>query len=179
MRKANMVAVAGMLITFLLHGIFGSVRLLGGNSDTLKAVAYISVAFVTLHIILTCIMTCQTLIAWKKSGTGYFRQNKLFWARRISGFAILIPLVMHIVIFSPSNQDVIRLSVFTTGRLISQILLVLTIALHVITNAKPALITLGIRNLKKFTFDILFVLSVLMLFFAIAFLVYYLRWIAV
>ena len=179
MRKANMAAVAGMLVTFLLHGIFGSIRLLGGSADTLKIVARVCVGFVMVHVILTGIMTAQTLIAWRKSGTGYFRQNKLFWARRISGFAIIIPLIMHIVIFSPSNKDVIRLSVFTTGRLISQVLLVLSIALHVITNVKPALITLGIRNLKKFAFDILFVLSVLMLFFAIAFLIYYLRWIAV
>ena len=174
-----MIAVIGMFATFLLHAVMGSVRLLGGNADSMKAVARICIVFVFVHVVLTGVMTVRTLIACKRSGTGYFRQNKLFWARRISGLAILIPLVMHLFIFTNASADNVRLGVFTTGRMISQVLLVLTIALHIITNAKPALITLGIRNLRKFTFDILFIISVLMLFFAAAFVVYYFRWMAV
>ena len=179
MRKLIMFIVIGMLLTFLAHGIMGSFKLMGADADALKTVAWISMGFVTAHIIIVTILTVKTLYARHKSGAGYFKGNGIFWARRISGFAIIIPLIMHIVIFTPTNQDVMRLAVFTAGRLVSQILLVLTITLHVITNAKPALITMGIKGLKKYTFDILFILSLIMLFFAVAFAIYYFRWMAV
>ena len=56
------------------------------------------------------------------------------------------------------------------------ILLVLAILVHVISNAKPMLISFGIRSLRERVFDILFVISVLLLFMAFAFVIYYLRW---
>ena len=86
---------------------------------------------------------------------------------------------MHLVFFRSANADVYRLQVFTAGRMISQILLVLAIALHVLTNIRPALIGLGVKDTKAFAVDLLLVLSVLLLMFAAAFAVYYVRWAAV
>lgn len=178
MRKLNMFLVIGMLITFLAHAIMGSLRLFGADANALKVVAWISVAFITAHVIVTTILTIQTLHARKMSGAGYFKENKLFWVRRISGFAIVIPLIMHLVIFRSSNADAYRLQVFTTGRMISQILLVAAIALHVLTNIRPTGIAFGIRGLKKYSTDILFVLTIILLVLMAAFVVYYLRWMA-
>lgn len=179
MRKLNMALVAAMLVSFLAHAIMGSMRLFGGDSAPVAAVAWVTLALAAAHVVVTTVLTAQTLHARRRSGAGYFRDNKLFWIRRISGFAILIPLVMHLVIFRSANADVYRLQVFTAGRMISQILLVLAIALHVLTNIRPALIGLGVKDTKAFTVDLLLVLSVLLLMFAAAFAVYYVRWAAV
>ena len=179
MRKLNMALVAAMLAAFLAHAIMGSMRLFGGDSAPVAAVAWVTLALAAAHVVITAVLTAQTLHARHRSGAGYFKDNKLFWVRRISGFAILIPLVMHLVIFRSANADVYRLQVFTAGRMVSQILLVLAIALHVLTNIKPALIGLGVTDTKAFAVDLLLVLSVLLLLFAAAFAVYYVRWAAV
>ena len=179
MRKLNMFLVIGILVTFILHGVGGALRLAGASAGTMTAAAWCCVGLITAHVIVTVILTVQTLQARRRSGAGYFRENKLFWARRISGLVILIPLIMHLTIFRTGSGAAFRLTVFTTGKLISQILLVLAIALHVLTNIKPALISFGVRDTKAFRVDLLFILSVILLLFGAAFVVYYLRWMAV
>ena len=72
-----------------------------------------------------------------------------------------------------------RLEVFNTGRLISQLLMVAALGVHIITNIRPMFISLGIKGIKKYVVDILVVLSVLLLVFAVAFVVYFARWAAV
>ena len=178
MRKCNMFLVAGMLVTFLLHGIMGALQLAGADADAQKTVGWISVGFICAHVVVTTVLTVQTLRARRRSGAGYFRDNLLFWVRRISGFTILIPLAMHLFIFRAGNADAYRLQVFTTGRLISQILLVATLALHILTNIRPAMIAFGVKGHKAIAMDLLFVVAVLLLLFAAAFAVYYLRWAA-
>jgi hypothetical protein len=54
--------------------------------------------------------------------------------------------------------------------------MVISIAVHVITNVKPSLISLGIRSLREYAVDILLVMSLLLLIAGAAFVVYYLRW---
>ena len=179
MRKLNMFLVLGMLLTFAAHGVMGSMRLFGADAPTLKAAAWACVCFICAHIIVTSVLMLQTLRARRLSGAGYFRDNLMFWARRISGFAILIPLVMHIAVFHPSNAGAFRLSAFTTGRLISQIMLVVFIAFHVLTNIEPMLISFGVKKTKAFSHDIMLVISVVLLAAAAAFAVYYARWAAV
>ena len=62
------------------------------------------------------------------------------------------------------------------GKLVLQILLVASLALHVITNIRPLMLSLGVRGGRKWLVDALFVLAVLLLFMAAAFVVCYLRW---
>ena len=52
----------------------------------------------------------------------------------------------------------------------------MSIGLHVLTNIRPLRIGLGARGMKAWMADILLVLSVLLLFMAAGFIVYYLRW---
>lgn len=178
MRKLNMVLVIGIIAAFLTHAIMGGLRLAGADTRSPSAAAWVCFGLIAAHVVVTTILTGRTLAVWKRTGAGYFRENALFWARRISGFVVLIPLVMHLVFFSTSNEGAFRLQVFTAGRLISQILLVVAIALHLLTNVAPLLITLGVREKRAFAADLLLILSVMLLLFAAAFVIYYLRWTA-
>ena len=85
-------------------------------------------------------------------------------------------ILFHVTAFSSPSDAGYRLKWFDTGRLISQILLTASIAIHVISNVKPALITFGVRRARRYEGDILFVITVLLIFMAAAFVVYYLRW---
>lgn len=180
LRKINMFLVIGMLVTFLAHAISGGLRLAGASTAPATYLAWALTVFIALHMVVTTILTVQTLKARRLSGAGYFKENSAFWTRRISGFVILIPLIMHITIFmQPPEADAYRLQVFTAGRLISQILLVAAIALHVLTNIRPAAISFGIRDGKAFRIDLMLILSVMLLLFAAAFAIFYIRWMSV
>lgn len=179
MRRINLFLVIGMILSFLAHSITGSIRLSGTDAGSPKVAAYICIILVAVHVIITAILTGRTLAAIHKSGKGYFRENKLFWTRRISGFALLIPLVMHLIVFSGTGGDAYRLVFFNSGRLIVQILLIACLALHLLTNIRPLLIGSGVKARRLLSADLCFVLSVVLLFCCCAFCIYYLRWMAI
>ena len=129
-----------------------------------------------IHFILGVKFTYDSLRVWRRTGAPYFRQNALFWARRLSGFAIMLLIGFHANAFSYVAEGVVRLKWFTTGRLVAQLLLVAALAVHIIANVKPMLISFGVRKLKPRAGDILFIASALLLLMAAAFIVYYLRW---
>lgn len=177
MRKWNGILTAAIFVLFLLHAILGGFQLLGVGSTALKSVAWVSVGLIAVHTVIGCKLTADTLRVWKRTGVGYFRENKLFWARRLSGFAVMVLLVFHLTAFFSSGAGGgYRLPWFNGFRLAAQLLLVAAIAVHVISNVRPMLITLGIRSLRQWVGDILLVLAALLLFMAAAFIVYYLRW---
>ncbi|MBR1811067.1 MAG: pilus assembly protein PilX [Clostridia bacterium] len=179
MRKLNAVISPIILVLFIVHGVLGAFNLMGTGSVTTKVLAQTMLGLIAVHTLIGCILTGQTLHILRKSGAGYFRDNLLFWARRISGFLIMALIFFHVTAFSGVSADNYRLPLFDTFRLITQIFLVVSVAFHVITNAKPMLISFGIKKLKPRVGDILFWMSALMLFMAAAFIVYYLRWRAV
>ena len=176
MRKWNGILSAVILVLFLVHGILGGFQLLGAGNIISKVLARGMVLLIGIHVVIGIVLTVQTLKIQKRTGVPYFRKNRLFWARRLSGFVIMILLFFHVTAFSDSSAAVFRLIPFGKTKLIAQILLVAAIAIHVISNAKPLLITFGIRHLREKAGDILFVMTVILLFMAAAFIVYYLRW---
>ena len=176
MRKFNAILTAVILALFLIHAILGSFQLIGVGSTAVKAIARFSAALIVVHTVIGVKYTADTLRVRKKTGVSYFKENQLFWARRISGFVIFALLFFHLTAFGTGSGGAYRLQWFNTAKLTTQLLLVAAIALHVITNVKPMLISFGIRALKPRAGDILVILSVLLLFFAAAFIVYYLRW---
>ena len=131
---------------------------------------------IAVHTVIGIRLTADTLRVRKKTGVGYFRENTLFWARRVSGFAVMVLLVFHITAFGDRSGALYRLQWFDTAKLVTQLLLTGTLALHILSNVKPVLISFGVRSLKERAGDILFILSVLLLFMAAAFIVYYIRW---
>ena len=176
MRKWNALISGVILVMFLIHAVVGSMQLFGIGSTALKTMAYGMLALIAVHVVISVKLTADTLRAQKAAGTAYWRQNALFWARRISGFAIMLFLGFHLTAFGYQTDAGYRLRYFDTFKLVTQILLVITIAVHVISNAKPILISFGIRRLKERAADILFVLSVLLLLMGAAIVVYYIRW---
>lgn len=178
MRKLNMFLVQGILVTFLIHAIMGGLQLAGASADAHKTVARICAGLIVAHMLVTVVLTYRTLHARRISGAGYFRQNLTFWIRRISGLAILPPLIAHLLIFRASQGGAYRLQVFDRGRMISQILLVAAMALHVLTNIRPLLISMGVKDTRSFATDLLLILSALFLLFGLAFVIYFLRWAA-
>ena len=176
MRKWNAILTAAIMALFLLHAIFGAFQLFGVGPTALKAVAWAALVLVAAHTLIGVKLTADSLRVWKQTRVGYFRQNKLFWARRISGFAVMVLLAFHMTAFGTSNGGAYRLRWFTDFKLATQLLLIVTLTLHVLMNVRPMLISFGVRGLKKYAGDILFVLSVLLLFMAAAFVTYYLRW---
>ena len=72
-----MFLVIGMLLTFIAHAVMGAFKLFGTNADALKPVAWICFCFIIAHVIVTSVLTYQSLYARKKSGAGYFKENKL------------------------------------------------------------------------------------------------------
>ena len=178
MRRINIFVIIGIIITFIFHAVSGSIRLFGADAGSAQLSARLCMFLVLVHVIITTILTVRTLLTIKKSGRGYFRENLLFWARRISGFALLIPLVMHLFVFSGTGDEAYRLVLFNSGRLISQILLAAVLAFHILTNIHPFLVGIGVKEHKIISADMLFVVSVFLLFCCSAFCVYYLRWMA-
>lgn len=98
------------------------------------------------------------------------------WARRLSGILIMALVFFHMTAFGYTSGGVFRLVPFDVFRLITQILFLLSVAVHIITNVKPVLITFGVKRLRPKAGDILFFVSVAMLFMAAGFIIYYIRW---
>lgn len=176
MRKWNGIITAMILVLFMIHGIMGGFQLMGAGSTSLKTIARAAAGLAALHALISIKLTADTVGTLRRTGAPYVRQNLLFWARRVSGFALMILLVFHMTAFSESGGAGYRLKWFDGGKLALQLLLVLTLLVHLTANIRPALITFGIRGLKKKTGHILFALSVLLLFMAAAMVIYYLRW---
>lgn len=179
MRKWNAVISIAILILFLLHAVAGGFQMMGllpGGIQVLSVAAWIMTGLIVLHVLIGIKLTVDSLVACKKSGASYFKENKLFWARRISGFAVMLFILLHVLIFLGSNDGVYRLNYFGTIQLIGQLLLVVSLMVHVISNVKPLLISFGIKKLMDYAPDILLILGGVLLFTGAAFLIYYIRW---
>ena len=180
MRKVNAILTAGIIILFLIHGIMGAFSLMeispGGNSLMMMA-GWAMIALIAVHTIIGIKLTADTVKAMKRSGAGYFKENKLFWVRRASGTAVTVFIIAHVVIFEGVKEgEVYRLTVFGALELTSQILLAVSIALHAVSNAKPMLISFGFRGFKEAGLDIALILSLLLILMGTGFIIYYIRW---
>ena len=138
MRKWNALLSMGILVLFLIHAIAGGFQLAGifsGGSVLMQGMAWLMLILIVLHMMIGFKLTADTCKTCKESGISYFKENKLFWIRRISGFAVMLFILCHVFIFVGRNQNgIYRLNQFGTIQLISQILLVISIAVHVLTN---------------------------------------------
>lgn len=176
MRKWNSLLSLTALVLLLLHGVLESFHLIGADGEVTKLLPRAVLTLLLLHAALGVKYTADALRVWKKTGAGYFRENRIFWARRISGFVILVLLFFHVGAFGEVVDGVFHLHPFTWIKLTHHLLLAASLAVHLLTNLRPLLLSLGIRSGRKRLGDLLFLLAVLLLFMAGAFVVYYLRW---
>lgn len=180
MRKVNAVLSAGILVLLLVHMVAGALQTAGflpGGALAMQVLAWVMLGLVGLHTLIGIKLTADTMRLSKQSGVMYGKENRLFWLRRISGFAIMAFVVCHVLVFMGTSQNgAFRLHVFAGAELVTQILLVVSIAVHVLSNLRPLLIGLGIRRFRDILPDVLFVLSVILLAAGIGFVVYFIRW---
>ena len=121
----------------------------------------------------------QSVRAVRRSGVSYWKENRLFWVRRLSGFALMAFIIVHVLIFH--GQMVgggYLLNRFDVPALISQILMVVSLLLHLVTNIRPMKIAFGLSDKRNIRTDIALILSILLLIAGAAFVVYFIRWIA-
>lgn len=175
MRKWNAILSLAALILLLLHGILAGFQLIGPGG-VVKFLPRAALTLIAVHTVLGIKYTIDSLLVWRRTGAGYFQENRLFWSRRISGFAVVILLFFHVTAFGTANGGVFRLLWFTQTKLALQLLLTAAVAVHLITNLRPLMLSLGVRGGKKWLGDLLFIVSGLLLFMAVAFVIYYLRW---
>ncbi len=183
MRRINTFVTACIMVLFLVHMITGGMQLMGilrGGIMPLKVMSYIMLAFVVIHMIIGIKLTIDTLRISKKAGVSYFKENRLFWIRRISGIALVFFMASHVFIFTGKGAGAgYRLVNFDIVALVSQILMVISLFVHLITNISPLKIAMGIKDKGNIKTDIIFVFSILLLLAGLAFFVYFLRWITV
>ena len=82
----------------------------------------------------------------------------------------------YLLLFLGKNDGVYRLSFFGGLQLATQILMVISIAVHVISNAKPMLLSFGTKSYKELGIDLAMILSGILLFTGVCFVIYYFRW---
>lgn len=177
MRKWNAILSAAIVVLFLVHAVIDGLLLVGVDDVLIKALPHTLAGLIVIHTFIGVKLTVDALRVWKRTGAGYFRENALFWARRLSGFAIMVLIFFHMFAFSYTEEGVVRLYRFDTSRLIAQLLFVLSLAVHLISNIRPALISFGVAPLRARAGGILLALSILLLGMAAAFIVYYIQWI--
>ena len=178
-RKINAIISMCIVVLFLIHGISGGFVLFGmtdGGGPVLHVLTVIMAVLIIIHAVIGIQLTVATIRKIRRSGTMYMKGNRLFWARRISGFAVMIFLVFHLALFAVSSGGAYRLKVFDGANLIFALLLAVSLGTHVLTNIKPFAISVGASRVREYIKDILFVLSIVMIFCAAAFIIYFIRW---
>ena len=176
MRKWNHVLARVIIVLFLLHALMGSLMLLGISRISLKPLSWLFLSAVLLHGILGTISTIPAFKTAKKTGRWFFKENAAFWTKRISGIAIVLLLGFHITAYTTSVNGKFFLKEFTTGKMAAQILLILSIFIHLMVSIKSMLIAKGMIKFKERTIDWMLVLSIMTIFFTIAVIAYYIQW---
>ncbi len=178
MRKINTILGPVLIVLLLIHAISGSFQLAGlipGGSAIRNVLSIILLVVTGVHGIIGIKLTADTIIAGRHGGRSPFKNNELFWIKRITGFAIVFLVIYHVIVFSGEQGEVFRLNAFEGIQLAAHIILTIAVAVHVLAGIKPLCMALGIAD-RRFIKDALIVLSVIMLVCAIAFIYYYLRW---
>ena len=176
LRMANALIATAMLVLFVLHGVGNSFELLGVGNPTSKMIARAIVTLAVAHAVLGVVFSIATIHAQREAGTSYVQLNKRFWAVRISGVALAVFVVFHMMTFLSVGGGAYRLREFGAFELATNVGLVLCVAIHVLCSARPLAISLGLNAPRARAADLVFALSLVLLFAAVAFVVYYLRW---
>lgn len=176
MRKWNHILARIIIVLFLLHALMGSLMLLGVSKISFLPLSWLLFIAVVVHGIFGIKATLASVRSGKAVGHWYLKQNAAFWTKRISGIAILLLLAFHVTAYTTSVDGRFFLKEFTVCRMISQIMFILAIFIHLAVSVKAMLIAKGTVKFKERTIDWMLVLSVMMLFFTVAVILYYIQW---
>lgn len=169
----------GIIVLFLIHGIAGGFQMMGiipGGSVWVKSLTWAMLVLVLAHTVIGVFLTAETIHACVRAGVFYRRENRLFWIRRISGFALMLLITLHLIVFVQTGNGIFRLHDFGSAELTGQMLMLVSLAIHLLCSIKPAAIALGLHGGSGYGRDAVLIMAVVMAFCALAFVVYYLRW---
>lgn len=176
MRKWNNILARVVIGLFLLHAWMGSLILLGVSNISFRPLSWLLFGTVIAHGVLGILATVQAVKSGKTNGKWYLCQNAVYWTKRFSGLAILILLCFHISAYTTVVGGAFFLKEFTLGRMMAQLLLILSVFIHLAVSIKSMLIAKGVLKFREQTVDWMMVLSLMMLFFAAAVVIYFIQW---
>ena len=179
MRKWNAPAGALLIILAVIHGAAGAFELFGvtgGGAQWFSVLSWLFLAVLVFHAAAGIMLTIDSIRIGRKSGAFYGKANIGFWTKRISGFAIILLIFSHLLVFIGQGGGSFRLTLFEGPQLILSLLLAAATALHLLMNLRPLLIAAGASGYRKYLADLLFVLAVVLAVCGIAFVIYYFRW---
>ena len=162
MRKTNMVFSISMILLLLVHSVIGVLTLTGAVAGGLVLSKIISLAFLTVfsvHVVLSTMLTARSVVYIKHSGASYFRENRMFWVRRISGLAILPFILQHFWMFSPefTEEGILIVPGFDHLNLAVSVLLAVCVIIHAASNIRSLCISMG-TGISRILIIIVFVL---------------------
>lgn len=164
MRKFNTILVLLILILLLDHVVFGGLYFFGVVPGVFKPVAFAMLALVVLHAIISMIVTIRAEKAGFQTKARYNAENRDFWLRRASGIAILILAILHAFMMSKDKNGVARLASMPKPLRLATPLLVFAVYLHLMSNVRPLLISMGVRKIDRKEIIIKVILSIVALF---------------
>ena len=179
MRRTNQISGALVIILLLFHAIYGAFVMMGiyaGGRMIPKVMTALLIIALVVHVISAVLLSRYTIKAARKTGAFYLKQNLRFVAVRISGLCVVLFLIDHAMLFYGIHDGAYFLNVFDIKELVMAILFVISLLMHMLLNISPMLMGFGLGIKSPLKGDIAAILSVAMLFAAMGFLVYYIRW---
>ncbi|MBR2282339.1 MAG: hypothetical protein IJ863_06935 [Spirochaetales bacterium] len=169
-----------MLLLLISHSAIGVLTLTGsipGGTAASKAVSHSFLTVLCVHAAISVVLTVKSMITIRRSGTSYPKENRLFWIRRISGFAIMLFAFQHFWMFSPTfTSEGMLPPDFGVLDLVVSILLAVSVVIHISSNIRPLSVSLGVRT-SRLLLSIVVVLFIIGLFCVChAFFYYYSNW---
>lgn len=179
MRRVNSVISGLILVLAAIHAVLGGYQmagLLSGGKTWTKVLAWSMAALVLIHALIGIFLTIETWRAAKKSGCFYWKENKLFLVRRVSGLALIVFLLCHVFLFGISTGDTFRLRLFEGPQLFASLGLILSLAVHLLSNLRPLAVGIGSSRIREFLVDLLILTALILFVGGMSFVIYYLRW---
>lgn len=174
-RKINIAISIILIFLVLFHGLVGSAILFQILYIDTKWISWLAFYLLIIHTILGIIFTTQSIKTNTNQGKWYLKQNRVFWIRRISGILMLVLVFLHYSSFGGVVNGQYMLFEFNIPSLIIQILLIISLFVHIFSNINPMLDSLGIiRN--KLNPSIFIILWIFLLIFTIASIFYFISW---
>ena len=164
MRKINTILVLIIMLLFVDHVIFGSLHSLGTGASVIRPLAHTMLGLVLLHAIISLVVTFRAEKAGFKTGVRYYRENREFWNRRVTGVLIILLGITHAYMMVRTERGAPRIASAPKIFELTTPLLIVSIYLHLLSNIRPLLISLGIRNIDKKEKIIRAILTILLLF---------------
>ncbi|MDL2246295.1 hypothetical protein LJB96_01620 [Methanobrevibacter sp. OttesenSCG-928-K11] len=174
LRKFNTVISIILVFLVLFHGLIGSIILFQISYIDIKWISWLSFYLLLIHTVLGIIFTTQSIKLDKSKW--YLKQNLGFWIRRISGLLMLILVFFHYSAFGGVVNGQYMLFEFNTLSLTIQILLIISLFVHIVSNIRPMFDSLGIIRNKSENKNIILILSIFIIIFTIASIFYFISW---